>query len=437
MDPDRVSSVITVRALEKMGYEVESVADAAGGLETIQQRQIDLVICEATLPDIPATSFIAMSQRIYAPSPLPVLVVTMDLHTPVRLELLRAGALECLAKPVEAEELRLRVSRALRDHEPAELRFGAVQLGGDLGSFSLTDVLTLLDLAKHTGRLEIASSREPGVIELVDGQILHAELGRLQGIEALAVILRVARGWFRVQRAEPTPRRTIEGTTTQSMLDATVLDANQRRTPSMRIRTLEELGVSKAQLSPPPARLARLARRLAPLIQDPHRLGELELSPRDSRPDDEDTLTLTWFGEINEAISTLWEISAPLSPQLLHDLRTPNLALHWRFHGRDRDQLAIRVIELDEPSPAWFHLSTDLALLAAPPTGAFVVDPSVRAYVLTHKTPTLVLAPEDESARLLSPAPFTQVVSRDARLVDLRGQVRTVLADAIRMCIPS
>jgi DNA-binding response OmpR family regulator len=433
VDPDRVSSMMTARILERMGAAVECVADAAGGLELLQQREVDLVVCEATLPDIPAASFIAMSQRIYAPATLPVLVVTMDLRSPDRVDLLRAGALECLTKPVEAEEFRFRVQRALHERAEAADSFGAVHLGGDLEAFPLTDVLTVLDLARHTGRVEVASSREYGAVELVDGAIRHAQFGTAVGIDALATILRVARGWFRVRRSAATSARTIEGSTTQSILEATVTEANRRRSPSVRARNLDELGVSKSELAPQAPELARLARRLAPLLQDPHKLGELELAPRDVQPREHSAFTITWFGDGPEVISTLWEISAPLGPQILQQLRMPGAALRWRFHGRDRDQLVIRVVELDEPSPAWFHLHSDVVILAAPPTGPLVVDPAIRAYVLTHKLPALVIAQEAESARLFSPAPFSDIAITGYRLAELRGQTRALLASAVRM----
>ena len=43
---------------------------------------------------------------------------------------------------------------------------------------------------------------------------------------------------------------------------------------------------------------------------------------------------------------------------------------------------------------------------AAPETGPLVVDPAVRAYVLSNKIPTLVIAHQEEAHRLFSPAAF-------------------------------
>lgn len=433
VDPDRVSSAITTRILEKMKYTVECVTDAAAGLELLQQRQVELMICEATLPDLPACSFIAMGQRIYEPHPLPVLVVTIDLRPAAKIDLLRAGALECLTKPVEADELRLRVERALRDRFEVICPRGEIHLGGDLEHIRLVDVLTMLDLAKYTGDVEVASNREHGRIEVVSGSIRHAVFGKATGIDALSRVLRLTRGWFRVRRGEPRSAPTMSGSTTHLLLDATVAEANRRRTPSFRANSLEELGVSKTRVNPPSPDLQRLAARLAPLVNDPHRLGELELGAPDERATTDDTFSIALFGDGPEVVSALWELSAPLGPHILHTARRAGHAVHWRFHGRGRDQLLLRVIGIEEPSTSWFHLPTDVVIVAAPAGGPMVVDPAIRAYVLSNKIPTLVIAEQVEGARMFSPAPFVDIVITGQRLAALRGQTRALIAQAIKL----
>ena len=432
VDPDRVSSVITARILERMKYTVECVHDATAALELLQQRLVDLMICEATLPDLPAPSLIAAAQKLYAPAALPVLVMTMDLRAAARVDLLRAGALECLTKPVEAEELRLRVDRALRlrvDPPPA----GEIFLAGDLDHVRLADVLTLADLTKLTGHLEIASRREAGRIELVAGRMRHAELGRATGIEALTSILRLARGWFRLRAGTPSGPRTLDGSTTQLLLETTVEDANRRRSPTGRQQSLDEFGVSTARLSPKAPDLLRRITRLLPLVQDPHRLGELELSTRAQDPIAEDALTLMLFGDATEVVSALWEVSAPVGPQILQSLRHPAARLRWIFHGRDRDQLVVRVIALDEPSTSWFELRSDAIIVTAPQASPMVVDPAVRAYVLSHRLPTLVVALQGEGERLFSPTPFAPLRITGQRLADLRGGTRAMLVAALEL----
>lgn len=427
-DPDRVSAMITARILEKMQLAVERVESSTAALELLKERTADLLICEATLPDLPAAGLITAAQRLYGAAPLPVLVTTVDLRSRLRLELLRAGAAMCLAKPLEADELRLCVERALAAAQPPMHRVPCY-LSGLIEQVPIPDLLTMAELARLSGHLEVATRFQRGRIELERGVMRHAVLGRLEGLEALGEILRVATGWFRLRSAAPSGVATLAGSTTQLLLRATIEDAHRQRTRGSRPSTLERLGVSTAQTDSATAELARRAARLAPALGDPHRLGELELVTTEDR--DPATLTLVLFGDLLELVTAMWEISAPVSPRLLLDVQ-PGARLRWRFHGRDRDRLVVRLIALDEPSPSWFELPSDGALIAAPATGVHAIDPAVRAYVQTHNLPTVLIAEPAEGARLLSPAAFFPVHVTGRRLAAMRGDLRALLVTALR-----
>ncbi len=427
-DPDRVSAMITARILEKMQLTVERVESATAALEVLKDRTADLLICEATLPDLPAATLISTAQRLYGAASLPVLITTMDLRSRLRLELLRAGATGCLAKPLEADELRLCVERSLTTARN-DAHGSAAYLSGLIEHVSIPDVLTMAELARLSGHLEVTSRFQRGRVELDRGAIRHAVLGRLEGLEALGEILRAATGWFRLRPAATTGVATLQGSTTQVLLRATIEDSHRQMTRSSRPSTLERLGVSTAQADGATAEPARRAARLLPALGDPLRLGELELVTEDDR--DPTTLTLFLFGDLLELVSAMWEISAPVSPRLLLDAQ-PGAKLRWRFHGRDRDRLLVRMIALDEPSPSWFDSQSDGVLVAAPATGVHAIDPAVRAYVQTHNLPTVIIAEPAEGARLFSPAAFFPIHLTGRRLSAMRGDMRSLLVTALR-----
>lgn len=427
-DPDRVSAMITSRILEKMQVSVERVESATAALELLQARTTDLLICEAALPDLPTATLITSAQRIYGTAPLPILVTAVDLRSRLRLELLRAGATACLAKPLEADELRLCVERGLTAARPPA-QGTAAYLAGLIEQVSLPDVLVMAELARLSGHLEVTSRFQRGRVELDRGAIRHAAIGRLEGLEALAEILRAATGWFRLRPAASSGVTTLQGSTTQVLLRATIEEENRQATRTSRPSTLERLGVSTSQTDGATAEPARRAARLLPALGDPHRLGELELVTENDR--DPATVTLLLFGDLLELVSAIWEISAPVSPRLLLDVQ-PGAKLRWRFHGRDRDRLLVRLIALDEPSTSWFGLESDGVLIAAPATGVHSIDPAVRAYVQTHNLPTVLIAEQDEGARLMSPAAFFPVHLTGRRLSAMRGDLRALLVTALR-----
>jgi len=433
VDQDRMSAMILARALERGGYLVECVASAVAGLDLLGQRDAVAVICEAVLQDLPASAFIVRARQLYAPRSLPVFVVTADARPAQRLALLRAGIVDCLNKPVEAEELRLRIERALGT--TVEPLATPVHLSGDLVHFPLPDVLAMLELAHYTGQIDVAGARCSGAIELANGRPRHASYGRHVGAAAFRAILRQARGWFRVHPGQSSTANTLCGSTTQLVLEASVAEANRRRTPSLHGDRLEELGVTTAMLrrdagSDP--EIARLAGRLAIQLADPHRIGELvlaDLAAGDPAPHLPRMLTVSLFGDLPEMVNLLGEVAAPIQPQLLVRAARPRTAVRWMFQGRNEDRLYLRIIDLADRSAAWFDLASDAVVLAAPAAGPRVVDPALRAYVIANRLPAVIASRAADAAQIFAPAPFNAIRVLDADPHDLGA--RALLAAAV------
>lgn len=69
-------------------------------------------------------------------------------------------------------------------------------LKGNLQSISLTDVVQLLHVNKKTGELRVVNGREHGILYVMDGEVIHAELGALKGEGAAFLTLEWERGEF-------------------------------------------------------------------------------------------------------------------------------------------------------------------------------------------------------------------------------------------------
>ncbi|MFN0247058.1 MAG: DUF4388 domain-containing protein [Kofleriaceae bacterium] len=428
MDPDKLSSMIASRAIASSGCNVEVVHSGLAALELVAGRQVEMIIVEAQLADVPLSSLVSRLRQLYTPM-IPVLVLATELRPAQRVDVLRLGA-ELMSKPFDAAELQARVERALA--RPKQHVDDAVTLlSGELGTFTMFDALTMLDLARFEGKLDVASARETGCVFFRGGRPYHATWGKASGGQALAAMLHLARGWFRA-RPGSTSTSTLEGSTTHLLLAATVDEAHRRRTPSAYPNRLDELGVTKRPLTPLTTRAdgaERLARRLALQLHDPLRLGELDLADPHQAANEPDTLTLVMFGEVPSLIAALWEVSAPVSPETLIGCMNGR-RLTWSFSGRDRDRLLVVPIGIAEPTPAWFELRPDIVVLAPPPSSVLALDPAVRPYVLHHGAPALLLAPPG-AQRAMSPVPFTTFKSMGKHLHELRGQSRSVLADAL------
>jgi len=96
-------------------FEMEVRAKAEGALELIGERAVDLVLTDMMLPGMDGLDLVSRIQRI-DPN-LPVLVVTRMNAVSLAVDAMRRGAFDYVLKPVNAEDLGVRLHRAIRISE--------------------------------------------------------------------------------------------------------------------------------------------------------------------------------------------------------------------------------------------------------------------------------------------------------------------------------
>jgi len=154
------------------GHEVAVAATAKRGLALIRDTQPDLVILDIRLPDADGLDLLA--QLVAEADPPAVLVITAHGTMETAIEAMRRGAFEYLTKPIDLEEARLVIERALAtrqlSHEVArlrrELRGGAPLLVGNsppmqklykaIGAVAPTNATVLIRGESGTGKELVA-----------------------------------------------------------------------------------------------------------------------------------------------------------------------------------------------------------------------------------------------------------------------------------------
>ena len=96
-------------------FEMEVRATAEGALQLIRERVVDLVLTEMGLPGMDGLDLVSRIQKI-DPN-LPVIVVTRLNSVPLIVDAMRRGAFDYVLKPVNAEDLGMRLHRAIRISE--------------------------------------------------------------------------------------------------------------------------------------------------------------------------------------------------------------------------------------------------------------------------------------------------------------------------------
>lgn len=96
-------------------FELEVRATAEGALQLIGEQTVDLVLTDMVLPGMDGLDLVSRIQRI-DPN-LPVIVVTRMNAVPMAVDAMRRGAFDYVLKPVNAEDLGMRLHRAIRISE--------------------------------------------------------------------------------------------------------------------------------------------------------------------------------------------------------------------------------------------------------------------------------------------------------------------------------
>ncbi len=109
----QVREFLANSVLRPAGYEVHAVGDGMSALTMAKELNPTLVITEHQLPNL---SGLELTKRLCADSPyLPVILMTAEGSESLAVEAMRAGAIDYLTKPFEAEFMLSAVGRALAE----------------------------------------------------------------------------------------------------------------------------------------------------------------------------------------------------------------------------------------------------------------------------------------------------------------------------------
>ena len=111
VDDDESLRWVTKVQMEQSGYTVDAAPDGREALELLQQNSADLVITDLMMPGMSGLDLLKEIRSEYPD--LAVIVVTAFGTVETAVEAMKAGAYDYITKPVNIDELKLIVSRAL------------------------------------------------------------------------------------------------------------------------------------------------------------------------------------------------------------------------------------------------------------------------------------------------------------------------------------
>ncbi len=199
-DEEDISWAIS-RILMKSKLNVDVVCVSRGdlALDLIRQEPFDLVVSDVRMPGCSGVELIPEIRRLHPLAKIIIMTAYGSQDIMERADLL--GSLFYLEKPFEIGYLKQLVLDAL-DLEPDDFR-------GSIDHIGLRELVEMHCLNKRSFSLLISRQEESGAIYFRNGDIVHAECGKLIGERAFFNILNWTKGTFKVDRTLSSNRRTI------------------------------------------------------------------------------------------------------------------------------------------------------------------------------------------------------------------------------------
>jgi len=116
VDDDKNTRLLLKAVLQAENYTVLTAENGRAALDVMEQEHIDLVVLDIMMPGMDGYAF--TNEVRAADANLPILMVTAKQLSEDRKQAYRVGANDFMTKPVDEEELLLRIQNLLRISKP-------------------------------------------------------------------------------------------------------------------------------------------------------------------------------------------------------------------------------------------------------------------------------------------------------------------------------
>ena len=197
---------------DKGKYELVIANTGSEALTVLEKDPIDVVVTDIKMPDINGLELLSMIRKQYPSTK--VIIMTAYGSPEVHKEATKRGSYYYLEKPFEISDIRTLILKALEE----EKRGGFV---GQVVDLQLVDIIQMGCLGRFSMSLAVSKGNEEGLIYFKNGEIAHAEVGDLEGKEALFAMLEWNEGRFNSQMGITPPKETITDRWEHLLLEGT------------------------------------------------------------------------------------------------------------------------------------------------------------------------------------------------------------------------
>lgn len=114
VDDDADHRLVVQRMLERRGYAVEEAETAEAGLDVYAKGVFDIILLDIMLPGMDGLELLAEMRKRRPADDTPVIFISARTDKATILRGLETGAIEYLTKPLDFDELQIRIATLLR-----------------------------------------------------------------------------------------------------------------------------------------------------------------------------------------------------------------------------------------------------------------------------------------------------------------------------------
>lgn len=222
VDDDKHYREAAAKVMREAGFEVITASNGFEALSMALKHQPSAIVTDVTMPDMDGWQLLRMVRARPTLRRTPVVFLTELNSESERLRGYQLGVDDYLGKPFDGVELTARVERVLeRSHAAQEAQ--AHGMHGDLSRVSLASLLSLADMERRSGVLQLMHEGEKATLHLRDGAVVRIDLAdefdKLSGVHRFFHVLDWQHGSFELVHIEVLASDTLQLPTSYVLLE--------------------------------------------------------------------------------------------------------------------------------------------------------------------------------------------------------------------------
>ena len=203
VDGDVKSLRVLEVSLKKAGFNVTTAVSGGDALEKVETAQPDLIISDTRMPEMDGFEFLQRLKAKTEWSAIPFIFLTAQKSVEDKIRGLELGVEDYLTKPIYIKEILTRVRILLQKRQRdiiGERRDQRTKFTGQLSDMAVVDLIQTIEISRKSGVIHFKGlSGRRAAIYFRGGKVIDAELGRLEGADAVYRLLVWSDGEFEVE----------------------------------------------------------------------------------------------------------------------------------------------------------------------------------------------------------------------------------------------